>query len=117
LVLLDKTLETIAKGRISETIKKLIGLRAKNTRVIRGGQEIEIPVEEVEAGDLVVVRPGEKIPVDGVVKEGYSTVDESMLTGESVPVDKLRWQGKVVGMVGDGINASRPRLLPMLDSP
>ncbi|MCL6560328.1 MAG: heavy metal translocating P-type ATPase, partial [Firmicutes bacterium] len=88
LVLLGKTLETIAKGRTSEAIKKLIGLQPQNARVIRGGQEMEIPVEEVEVGDLVVVRPGEKIPVDGVVKEGYSTVDESMLTGESVPVDK-----------------------------
>ncbi|WP_051273584.1 heavy metal translocating P-type ATPase [Desulfotruncus alcoholivorax] len=88
LVLLGKTLETIAKGRTSEAIKKLIGLQAKNARVIRSGREMEIPVEEVEVGDLVVVRPGEKIPVDGVVKEGYSTVDESMLTGESVPVDK-----------------------------
>ncbi|MBF7082319.1 copper-translocating P-type ATPase [Desulfallas sp. Bu1-1] len=88
LVLLGKTLETIAKGRTSEAIKKLIGLQAKNARVIRGGREMEIPVEEVEVGDLVVVRPGEKIPVDGVVRDGYSTVDESMLTGESVPVDK-----------------------------
>ncbi|HOV79932.1 MAG TPA: heavy metal translocating P-type ATPase [Bacillota bacterium] len=88
LVLLGKTLETMARGRTSEAIKKLIGLQAKNARVIRNGREIDIPVEEVEAGDLVVVRPGEKIPVDGVVKEGYSAVDESMLTGESVPVDK-----------------------------
>ncbi|SFG76955.1 Cu+-exporting ATPase [Desulfotomaculum arcticum] len=88
LVLLGKTLETIAKGRTSEAIKKLIGLQAKNARVIRGGREMELPVEEVEVGDLVVVRPGEKIPVDGMLKEGYSTVDESMLTGESVPVDK-----------------------------
>jgi len=88
LVLLGKTLETIAKGRTSEAIKKLIGLQAKNARVVRGGEEVEIPIEDVQAGDLVVVRPGEKIPVDGIVKEGYSTVDESMLTGESVPVDK-----------------------------
>lgn len=88
LVLLGKTLETIAKGKTSEAIKKLIGLRAKQARVIRDGQEVEIPVEEVETGDLVVVRPGEKIPVDGIVREGFSTVDESMLTGESVPVDK-----------------------------
>lgn len=88
LVLLGKTLETIAKGRTSEAIKKLIGLQAKNAHVIRNGREMDIPVEEVEAGDLVVVRPGEKIPVDGIVKEGYSAVDESMLTGESVPVDK-----------------------------
>ncbi|NPV74539.1 MAG: copper-translocating P-type ATPase [Pelotomaculum sp.] len=95
LVLLGKTLETIAKGRTSEAIKKLIGLQARNARVIRNGQEIEIPVEEVEVGDLVVVRPGEKIPVDGVVKEGYSTVDESMLTGESVPVDKKAGDGVI----------------------
>lgn len=88
LVLLGKTLETIAKGRASEAIKKLIGFQAKNARVVRNGQEIEVPVEDVAVGDLVVVRPGEKIPVDGIVKEGYSTVDESMLTGESVPVDK-----------------------------
>jgi Cu+-exporting ATPase len=88
LVLLGKTLEAIAKGRTSEAIKKLIGLQPKHARVIRSGQEIEIPVEEVQARDLVVVRPGEKIPVDGVVREGYSAVDESMLTGESVPADK-----------------------------
>ncbi|MCG8402483.1 MAG: heavy metal translocating P-type ATPase, partial [Firmicutes bacterium] len=88
LVLLGRTLETIAKGRTSEAIKKLIGMRAKAARVVKDGREIEIPVEEVQAGDLVVVRPGEKIPVDGMVREGYSTVDESMLTGESVPVDK-----------------------------
>ncbi len=88
LVLLGKTLETIAKGKTSEAIKKLIGMRAKTARVVRDGREMEIPVEEVEVGDLVVVRPGEKIPVDGIVREGYSSVDESMLTGESVPVDK-----------------------------
>ncbi|OPX87046.1 MAG: Copper-exporting P-type ATPase A [Pelotomaculum sp. PtaB.Bin117] len=88
LILLGKTLETIAKGRTSEAIKKLIGLQAKNAHVVRDSREIEIPVEEVEVSDIVVVRPGEKIPVDGVVKEGYPTVDESMLTGESVPVDK-----------------------------
>lgn len=88
LVLLGKTLETIAKGRTTEAIKKLLGLQAKTARVVREGQELEIPVEEVVAGDLVVVRPGEKIPVDGVVREGYSAVDESMLTGESIPVDK-----------------------------
>jgi len=88
LILLGKTLEAIAKGRTSEAIKKLVGLQPKNAHVIRDGQEIEILVEEVEAGDLVVVRPGERIPVDGVVREGYSAVDESMLTGESVPSDK-----------------------------
>jgi len=88
LVLLGKTLETIAKSRTSEAVEKLVGLQAKEARVVRDGRETEIPVEEVAAGDLVVVRPGEKIPVDGVVREGYSSVDESMLTGESVPVDK-----------------------------
>ncbi len=88
LVLMGKTLETIAKGRTSEAIKKLLGLQARTARVIREGREMEIPVEEVQAGDLVSVRPGEKIPVDGVVLEGYSAVDESMLTGESIPVDK-----------------------------
>ncbi len=81
-------LESIAKGRTSAAIKKLMGLRAKTARVIRDGQEFDIPVEQVHAGDLIVVRPGEKIPVDGVVREGQSAVDESMITGESLPVDK-----------------------------
>jgi len=88
LILLGRLLEAKAKGRTSEAIKKLMGLQAKTARVVRGGEEIDIPVEEAEIGDLVVVRPGEKIPVDGVIKEGHSTVDESMLTGESMPVDK-----------------------------
>ena len=81
-------LESVAKGRTSAAIKKLMGLRAKTARVIRDGQELDIPVEQVHAGDLIVVRPGEKIPVDGVVREGQSAVDESMITGESLPVDK-----------------------------
>ncbi len=81
-------LESVAKGRTSAAIKKLMGLRAKTARVIRDGQEIDIPVEQVSAGDLIIVRPGEKIPVDGVVREGQSAVDESMITGESLPVDK-----------------------------
>lgn len=88
LVILGKYLEAKAKGRTSEAIRKLMGLQAKTARVIRDGQEVEIPVDEVEVGDVVVVRPGEKIPVDGVVTEGTSAVDESMLTGESIPVDK-----------------------------
>lgn len=88
LIILGKLLESAAKGRTSEAIRKLMGLQAKNARVIRNGEELDISIDEVEVGDLVVVRPGEKIPVDGVVKEGYSTVDESMLTGESIPVDK-----------------------------
>ncbi|MEC0089497.1 heavy metal translocating P-type ATPase [Paenibacillus macquariensis] len=88
LVILGKLFESLAKGRTSEAIKTLMGLQAKTALVIRDGQEITIPVEEVLAGDVVVVKPGEKIPVDGEVLEGTSAVDESMLTGESIPVDK-----------------------------
>ena len=88
LIILGKYLEAVAKGRTSEAIKKLMGLQAKTARVARGDEEMDIPVDEVEVGDLVVVRPGEKIPVDGVVREGHSAVDESMLTGESLPVEK-----------------------------
>jgi len=88
LIILGKLLEATAKGRTSEAIKALMGLQAKTARVFRDGQEIDIPFEAVVAGDVVVVRPGEKIPVDGVIVEGTSTVDESMLTGESLPVDK-----------------------------
>lgn len=81
-------LETIAKGRTSDAIRKLMGLRAKTARVVRDGIEIDVPVEQVRSGDTVVVRPGEKIPVDGRVLDGRSTVDESMITGESLPVEK-----------------------------
>jgi Cu+-exporting ATPase len=88
LIRLGKFLEARAKGRTSEAIKKLMGLRARTARVLRDGREMEVPVEGVKVGDLVLVRPGEKIPVDGVVVEGRSAVDESMLTGESLPVDK-----------------------------
>ncbi len=88
LITLGKLLEAVAKGRTSEAIKKLLGLQAKTARVIRDGREFDLPVEEVVAGDLVLVRPGEKIPVDGEIIEGMSAVDESMLTGESLPVDK-----------------------------
>lgn len=88
LVLLGKYLEAVAKGKTSEAVKKLVGLQAKTARVVRGGEEADIPVEEVEIGDIVVVRPGEKVPVDGKIIEGNSSVDESMLTGESIPVEK-----------------------------
>ncbi|HHY89857.1 MAG TPA: copper-translocating P-type ATPase [Chloroflexi bacterium] len=88
LIKLGKFLEARAKGRTSEAIKKLLGLQAKTARVVRNGETLEIPVEDVVPGDLVLVRPGEKIPVDGVVVEGRSAVDESMLTGESLPVEK-----------------------------
>ncbi len=88
LIVLGKYLEAKAKGRTSEAIEKLMGLRAKTALVIRRGLEQEIPIEEVLVGDVILVRPGEKIPVDGRVVEGLSAVDESMLTGESIPVDK-----------------------------
>jgi Cu+-exporting ATPase len=87
-LILGKLLEAIAKGRTSAAIRKLMGLRAKTARVVRDNQEMEIPVEDVQVGDVVVVRPGEKIPVDGVVIEGYSGVDEKVITGESIPVEK-----------------------------
>jgi Cu+-exporting ATPase len=88
LIKLGKYLEARAKGRTSEAIKKLMGLRAKTARVIRSGLEAEVPVDDVRTGDIVLVKPGETIPVDGVVIEGRSAVDESMLTGESLPVEK-----------------------------
>jgi len=88
LILLGRFLEARAKGRTSEAIKKLIGLQPKTARILRNGDEVDIPVEEVTPGDVVIVRPGEKIPVDGMVREGYSSVDESMVTGESLPVEK-----------------------------
>ncbi|HEX2979991.1 MAG TPA: heavy metal translocating P-type ATPase, partial [Anaerolineaceae bacterium] len=88
LIRLGKFLEARAKGQTSEAIKKLMGLRARNARIRRNGVEMEVPVETVQVGDLVLVRPGEKIPVDGTVIDGHSSVDESMLTGESLPVEK-----------------------------
>ena len=88
LIRLGKFLEARAKGMTSEAIKKLMGLQAKTARVMRDGSELEIAIEDVHPGDFVLVRPGEKIPVDGVLVEGRSTVDESMLTGESLPVSK-----------------------------
>jgi Cu+-exporting ATPase len=88
LIRLGKYLEAKAKGRTSEAIKKLMGLRAKMARVVREGVELEVPADDVKIGDIVLVRPGEKIPVDGVVIQGHSSVDESMLTGESMPVEK-----------------------------
>ena len=88
LIILGKWLEARAKGRASDAIRALMGLQAKTARVVRDGQEVDVPVETVVVGDIVLVRPGEKIPVDGIVIEGTSAVDESMLTGESLPVDK-----------------------------
>lgn len=90
LILLGRYFEARAKAGTSEAIKKLIGLQAKTARVIRGGKEIDIPIDQVQAGDVIRVRPGEKIPVDGVITEGESSIDESMVTGESIPVDKIK---------------------------
>ena len=88
LILLGRFLESRAKGQTSAAIKKLIGLRPKTARVIRNGQEEEIPVDDVQVKDIIIVRPGERIPVDGTIRQGYSTVDESMITGESIPVER-----------------------------
>ncbi len=88
LILLGRYFEARAKAGTSEAIKKLIGLQAKTARVIRDGKEIDIPIDQVAIGDIIRVRPGEKIPVDGVIVDGESSVDESMITGESIPVDK-----------------------------
>ena len=96
LVLLGKYLEAVAKGKTSEAIKKLIRLQPKTARVIKNGKELDIPVEEVVVGEIIVVRPGERIPVDGKVIEGNSAVDESMLTGESMPANKKEG-GRVFG--------------------
>mgnify|MGYP001770254341 FL=1 len=88
LVLVGKYFETLAKGRTTEAISKLLSLQAKEALVIRNGQEVKVPLEEVVIGDTILVKPGEKIPVDGTVIAGVSSVDESMITGESIPVDK-----------------------------
>jgi Cu+-exporting ATPase len=89
LIFLGKYLEARAKGQTSEAIRKLIGLQARAAHVVREGQEVELPVEQVQVGDELIVRPGEKIPVDGTVLSGDSSVDESMITGESIPVEKV----------------------------
>ncbi len=91
-----KLLEHFVKGRASDAIRKLLGLQPKMATVVRDGEEVDIPIEEVKVGDTVIVKPGEKIPVDGVVAEGHSTVDESMITGESIPVEKII-KDKVIG--------------------
>ncbi len=108
LVVLGLAMELRAKGRTSEAIKKLIGLQAKTARVVRDGREIDIPVEEVLVGDVVLVRPGEKIPVDGEIVEGSSAVDESMVTGESIPVEK-RAGDEVIGATLNKTGAFRFR--------
>src|SRR5215203_4932871 len=102
LILLGRLLEARAKGRTNEAIKKLAGLQAKTARLMRDGEEVDVPVEDVEIGDFVVVRPGEKIPVDGRVVSGESAVDESMITGESVPATKRKGDE----MIGATINTT-----------
>jgi Cu+-exporting ATPase len=99
LILLGKTLEAITKGRTGEAIRKLMGLTPKTASVLRDGVEVEIPVDEVLVGDIVLIRPGDKIPVDGTILEGLSAVDESMLTGESIPVEKLTGSPVVAGSI------------------
>jgi P-type Cu+ transporter len=99
LVLLGRVLEARAKGKASNAIRKLIGLQARTARVVREGEELEVRLEDVRVGDLVVVRPGEKVPVDGVVREGASTIDESLVTGESLPVEKSRGDTVVGGTI------------------
>jgi len=88
LIVLGKLLEVRAKGQTSEAIKKLMGMQAKTARIVRNGEEVDVPIAEVVQGDVVIVRPGEKVPVDGMIIEGNSALDESMITGESLPVDK-----------------------------
>ena len=96
LILFGRLLETRARSRTSGAIQKLIALKPKKARIIRGGREIEVPVEEISPGETILVRPGEKIPVDGIILEGHSSADESMITGESLPVDKKPGD-KVIG--------------------
>jgi Cu+-exporting ATPase len=100
LILLGQALEMRAKRRSSAAIRKLLELQAKRARVIRDGREIDVPIEEVVVGDTVLVRPGEKVPVDGIIVEGESAIDESLVTGESVPVDKKAGDG----VVGASVN-------------
>jgi Cu+-exporting ATPase len=88
LILMGRFLEARARGQTSEAIKKLIGMQPKTALVVREGREIEITVEDVQVGDLILVRPGERVPVDGIIRQGYSAIDESMITGESLPVEK-----------------------------
>ncbi len=96
LIMLGKYLESVSRGKTSEAIKALMGLQPKEATIIRDGKEVKIPIEEVEVGHVIVVKPGEKIPVDGTVTDGHTSVDESMLTGESIPIEKSKGD-KVTG--------------------
>jgi len=98
-IVLGRYLEALTRGRTSEAIRKLMSMQAKTARVIRDGQELVVPAEEVEIGDIVIVRPGESIPVDGKVTDGYSAVDESMITGESIPVEKKEGDEVIGGTI------------------
>ncbi len=100
LILLGKTFEAVAKGKTSEAIKKLMGLQPKTARVFKDGEEVEVAIENLQIGDIIIVKPGEKVPVDGVIVQGSSSLDESMITGESMPVDK----GEGDQVVGATIN-------------
>lgn len=108
LILLGRLLEARARGRTNEAIKRLAGLGAKTARVVRDGREVDVPVEEVRVGDVFVVRPGEKVPVDGVVVGGESAVDEAAITGESMPVSK-RAGDEVIGATVNGTGSFRAR--------
>jgi len=99
LILLGKYLEAITGGKTSEAIRKLMGLAPKTATVIRGGKEVEISIEELEINDLIVVKPGQRVPVDGVVVKGISSVDESMITGESIPVEKKKGDAVIGGTI------------------
>ena len=110
LILLGRLVEARAKAGTGEAIRKLIGLQARSARVVRDGEEIEVPVEEVAIGEVVVVRPGEKVPVDGEIIEGRSTIDESMVTGESIPVEK-QVGDQVVGATLNQTGAFRMRAI------
>lgn len=105
-IVLGKYLESVAKGRTSEAIKKLLGLQAKFANILRNGKETQIPIEEVVAGDIIIVKPGEKIPVDGVIVDGESSINESMVTGESIPVHKRKGD-TVIGATINGTGSFR----------
>lgn len=101
-IMLGKYLEAVAKGRTGEALKKLMKLQPKMARVMRDRKELQVPVEEVKIGDLIIVKPGDKIPVDGVVVHGYSSVDESMITGESIPIEKNVGSPVIGGTINHG---------------
>ncbi|MBR9689616.1 MAG: cadmium-translocating P-type ATPase, partial [Candidatus Altiarchaeota archaeon] len=108
-ILLGKYFEIVTKGRASDALKKLLKLQAKTAHVIRDGLEVEVSIDDLKKGEIVVVKPGEKVPVDGVVLEGHSTIDESMITGESIPIEKKKGD-KVVGSTINGNGLLRVKI-------